>query len=302
MAHDHDHAYGNLKTAFFLNLVFTVIEFVGGLLTNSVAIMADAVHDAGDCLSLATAWRLQKLSEKSGDAVFTFGYRRFSVLGALVTGLVLIGGIAYVLSEAVPRLQNPEAVQPAGMIWMAVAGIAFNGLAVLRVRKGTSLNERLVSWHLLEDVLGWVAVLAGAIIISVWNLPVVDPLLSIGLSLFVLWNVVRNLKQVFRVFLQAAPKEFDEAAFRDRVSKLRKVTAVHDVRSWSMDGEHHVLTLHLVMGPDAERKDIVAAKDSVRALAEKQGFVHVTTDVELEGEPCSTTEGPAKESPSPHSH
>lgn len=142
-----------------------------------------------------------------------YGYRRYSLLGGLITAVVLIAGLAFILWHAVGRLFSPEPVNAPGMMILALIGVAFNGAAVLKVKKGSSLTEQVVSWHLLEDTLGWVAVLVGAGIMAVWDIPIIDPILSIGISLFVLWNVVRNLRQFFTVFLQLTPKEFDVLLF-----------------------------------------------------------------------------------------
>ena len=291
-AHQHQgHGQGdganNLGTAFFLNFGFTLLEIVGGLLTNSVAILADAVHDAGDSLSLGISWYLQKLSKKGPGASFTYGYERFSTLGALITGVVLLGGLGFVLFRAVPRLFNPEPVQAPGMIALAVIGIVVNGAAVLKTRQGHSLNEKVVSWHLLEDVLGWVAVLLGSIVMTIWDVPIVDPLLSIGISLFVLFNVARKLIKVGQVFLQSAPENFDLGEFQRRVVQMPLVTGTHHTHSWSIDGERHVLTTHIVMDAGATREDVVTVKRRVRELLEEHDFEHLTVEVELEGEECS---------------
>ncbi|MCB1132859.1 MAG: cation transporter, partial [Verrucomicrobiae bacterium] len=186
--HGHGHAStGNLKTAFLLNAAFTVIELIGGLLTNSVAILTDSLHDFGDSASLGLSWYFDHLSRKGRTPKHTYGFRRYRLLGGLITGIVLMAGLSVVLWQAVARLRDPEPVNAPGMIGLAVVGILFNGAAVLRVKKGASLTEKIAGWHLLEDTLGWVAVLAGAVVMMVWELPVIDPLLSIGISLFVLW-------------------------------------------------------------------------------------------------------------------
>ena len=284
--HHHHHHGGNLKFAFLLNLGFTVIEILGGLWTNSIAILSDAVHDLGDSLSLGIAWYFERMSHRGATPRNTYGYRRYSLLGGLVTAVVLLLGLAFILWQSVQRLFAPEPVHATGMIALAVLGVLFNGAAVLRVRRGSSLTERVVSWHLLEDMLGWVAVLVGAVAMAVWDLPIIDPLLSIGISLFILWNVVRNLRHFFDVFLQRTPPSFDVDAFERDMLRIPQVTGVHHVHSWSIDGEKHVMTTHLVMRPSATRADIVAAKQQVRELLDRGAFEHVTVDVELEGEDC----------------
>lgn len=288
MTHEHkDHgASGNIGIAFFLNFAFTIIELIGGLWTNSIAILSDALHDFGDCITLGFAWYLQRVSRRGGDHTFTYGYRRFSVLGALITGLVLLVGLLFIVWKAAARVMSPEQVYVPGMIAIAIVGIVFNGAAVLRVRRGSSLNEKVMSWHLLEDVLGWAAVLLGSVAMLIWDLPIIDPLLSIGISLFVLWNVIRNLRKVFMVFMQSAPKSFDPARFQRAVASLDKAVSIHHTHVWSIDGERHVLSTHLVMQPEATREEILAAKRRVHQLLKKHDFEHVTIDVELEGEEC----------------
>ena len=286
--HKHGESSGNIGVAFFLNLAFTILEVIGGLWTNSIAILSDALHDFGDCLSLGAAWYLQRLSNKSSDAQFTYGYRRFSVLGALITGLVLLGGLGFVLVKATGRLIDPEPVNAPGMIVIAIVGIIFNGAAVLRVKGGQSLNEKVVSWHLLEDVLGWIGVLVGSIAMSLWSLPIIDPILSIAISLFVLWNVVKNLRKVLLVMLQRAPKGFDLKRFKRALDDTPKLLSSHHTQTWSLDGERHVLSTHVVLEPDATRDEIIAAKRNVHAILGKHHFEHITVDVELLGEECAS--------------
>jgi cobalt-zinc-cadmium efflux system protein len=284
-SHDHRGAHG-LRAAFLLNLAFTLIELAGGFWTNSVAILTDALHDGGDCASLGIAWYLQKLSRKEADKRFTYGYGRFSTLGALITSIVLIGGLVVMLWHALDRLANPQEVYAPGMIGIAILGVLANGAAVLKTRHGTSLNERMVSWHLLEDVLGWAAVLVGAIAMSIWHLPVLDPLLSIAIALFVLWNVARNLRKVGAVFLQHAPASFPMEEFQRRIDALPKVVSHHHVHSWTIDGEHHVLSLHVVMQSNATRDEVIEVKRRIRTELTGEHFEHVTVDVEMEGESC----------------
>ena len=288
--HQHNHSEGakNLGAAFLLNLTFTVFEIAGGLLTNSVAILSDAVHDAGDSISLGLAWYLHRIASRQSDTNFTYGYRRFSALGALITGVLLVAGLGFVLLNAIPRLVNPEPVHGAGMMGMAVVGIVFNGAAALRLRGGSSINERLASWHLLEDVLGWAAVLVGSVFVLVWNLPIVDPILSIFISAFVLWNVGKNLRKVAAVFLQRVPDGFDTAQFVRRVLDLPQVKDVHHTHVWTLDGEHHVLTTHLVVDRAATREAVAGIKCKVTGFLAGEAFDHVTIDVEMEGEACAS--------------
>ncbi|WP_411826745.1 cation diffusion facilitator family transporter [Luteolibacter sp. AS25] len=285
--HNHDHQHGssgNLKLAFFLNLSFTIIEIFGGFWTNSIAILTDSVHDLGDSISLGLAWYFENLSKKGRTPLHTYGYRRFRLMGGLITGFMLLIGLSFVLYHAVLRLNHPQEVNAQGMIWLAVLGVAFNGIAVLRMKHGTSLTEKLVSWHLIEDALGWIAVLLGAGIMMIWDVPFIDPLLSICISLFVLWNVIRNLKKVFSVILQTVPEDFDITEFERKVTEVSEISSIHHVHCWSIDGESHVLSAHLVVNHGVENYAEIKAK--VRDFLDEHHFEHVTLEIVKEGESC----------------
>jgi cobalt-zinc-cadmium efflux system protein len=284
----HHHRGGsNLKLALLLNLVFVVLEIVGGIWTNSIAILSDALHDGADCFSLGLAWYLQKLSARRADAKFTYGYRRFSSLGALITGTVLVAGLSVIVWNAFQRLLQPEEVKVPGMLAIAVVGILLNGAAAWTLRGGRSLNEKVAGWHLVEDTLGWVAVLLGSAVMMVWDLPLIDPMLALLISCFILWNVGRNLKTVALVFLQSAPPGFDAEAFDRKLAEIPGVIGSHHTHTWTLDGESHVFSTHLVLASDSDRGTIAAAKQRVHDLLRDHAFTHSTVEVELEGELCS---------------
>lgn len=292
MSREHQHPHHgsdkNLKLAFFLNLGFTLLEIAGGFWTNSIAILTDAVHDLGDSISLGLAWYFEKLSHRGRTARHTYGYRRFRLLGGLITGLMLLAGLGFVLYHAVGRLSDPQEVRVPGMLVLAVLGVAFNGAAVLRLKRGSSLTEKLVSWHLIEDTLGWVAVLIGAGIMMIWEVPIVDPILSIGISLIVLWNVGRNLRKVLSVLLQTAPEGFDTDEFERRALEIDGVESLHHIHCWSIDGESHVLSAHLVLTRGA--KSIAVIKEQVRDLIDPHQFEHVTLETESPDDDCPQDE------------
>lgn len=291
--HHHHHSptdTANLSVAFWLNFLFCMLEFVGGFFTNSVAIMSDALHDLGDSLSLGLAWYFQKISKRKRDATFSYGYKRFSLLGALVNSLVLVVGSVFVLSETVQRLFHPEPSNAKGMLWFAMIGIAVNGAAVLRLKKGQSLNERAVMLHLMEDVLGWVAVLIGSLLMLWVDWPMIDPLLSLGITGYVLYNVYGNLKGVLRVILQAIPEELDEIKIKESLRKIPNVTGVHDLHLWTMDSQYHIMTVHVVCAASTTWQQTEAIKYEVKHEAEHFNIEHVTVEIEKENTLCEQKE------------
>jgi len=288
--HNHQHNTKNIKVAFFLNLTFTVVEIVGGIFTNSIAIISDALHDLGDSLSLGLAWYLEKLSGKRRDQRFSFGYRRLSLLAALINSIVLIGGSIFILSEAIPRLINPEAVNVAGMFWLAILGVTVNGISVLRLRGGTSLNERVVTWHLLEDVLGWVAVLIVSIVMYFKPLPILDPILSILIMVVVLWNVIKRLNETMVIFLQAIPAGVDIDQIETEIAGLKEISSIHDTHIWSLDGEHHIASTHIVIPNDWDSNESVEIRRKVRQIFANSNIDHVTIEIEVDGDECGTND------------
>lgn len=284
--HHHHHATGNLKLAFFLNLAFTVFEIFGGLYVNSIAIISDAVHDLGDSLSLGTAWYLQKKSEQKPDRKYSFGYARFSLLGALINALVLITGSIYVISEAVGRMFEPQSTDAKGMFFFALVGIAVNSYAAWKVSSGKSMNERLISWHLIEDVLGWTAILIGSIILLFKDLPYLDPALSLLITLYILWNVLKSLKETLFIFLQGIPEDVDPAIIEEKIIALDSVDSVHHTRVWSLEGQHHVFTTHVKLGRINSMSELLEVKENIKHILSEYPFKFYTIETELDRESC----------------
>lgn len=297
MNHDHHHSHqqhsdlGNIRLAFFLNLFFTAIEIIGGLWTNSLAILADAIHDLGDSFALGSAWFLERFSTKKGDVLYSYGYRRFSLLGALISAALLITGSMFILFHAVPRIFHPQQSYAPGMVLFAVMGIAVNGAAVLRLRGSTGINARMVAWHLLEDVLGWAAVLAISIILLFRDITFLDPLLSCLITLYVLFNVMKNLGSTFGIFMQGVPAGTDIEAIEKSLRDIEHVVGTHHTHIWSLDGTHHVLTTHVVVDQGATRDVILKIKERIRCILDTHDMIHSTVEIEYSDEECRITDG-----------
>jgi cobalt-zinc-cadmium efflux system protein len=286
--HDHDHNASSRRIGlvFFLNLGFAIIELVGGLLTNSTAILANGVHDLGDSLSLGGAWLLDRMGRKSANSEFTYGYRRLTLFGAFINSLVLIAGSLWVLSEAIPRLADPIMPVTEGMFALAILGVTVNGVAAYRMSKGATLNERVLNWHLLEDVLGWLAVLVVSVILQFADWPILDPILSIGFTLFILVNVLRNLWATGKLFHQAVPDRTLYERIHRSLLETDGVSEVHHQHLWSLDGEHHVLTAHVQVDVDLDTSKYGAIKDAISDALKHFELAHTTIEIELVQEDC----------------
>jgi cobalt-zinc-cadmium efflux system protein len=286
-AHGHVHATGNIALAFFLNTAFAVIELVGGLFTNSMAILSDALHDFGDSLSLGTAWYFQRKSRKARNSTYTYGYKRFSLLGAFINAVVLLTGSIFIIRESVARLFQPQQADAKGMLLLAILGISVNGFAMLRLRKGNSINEKVVSLHFLEDVLGWVAVLIGATVMLFAEVPMLDPILSLLIAIFVLFNVYRNMKPAVRIILQGVPATVSEDQVRELIKKNPAIADMHDFHIWTMDGDYHVLSMHIVVTHMMNLKEAGLLKEKIKQDLQQLNVSHATIEVEYDPEHCS---------------
>ncbi len=289
--HDHGHVHASgaaaLRTAFFINLAFTIVEVIGGWWTQSIAVLTDALHDAGDCLVLGTAWYLQRVAMKGRDAHYSYGYGRYSMLGGWLTSVVLIVGAVVMLVVSVPKLWAPAMPNADGMIGIAVFGLVMNGFAAWKLHAGHTLNERGAYLHLLEDVLGWAAVLVGGVIIHFTGLAFIDPLLSVGISLFILFNAIGTLRRGTGILMQEIPASIDMQVVRTRLMAIPHVTDLHDQHTWTLDGSFIVHTVHIVVEEvDLEGSQAIKckARDELKAL----GIHHATIELEWAGEECGT--------------
>ncbi|MGE3424778.1 MAG: cation diffusion facilitator family transporter [Dehalococcoidia bacterium] len=281
--HHHSGSVGRVRAAFFLNVAFTVVEVVGGILSGSIAILADAVHDLGDTVSLGAALVLEKRAQQRPNKRFSYGYRRLSAISALLTGTVLLVGSVFMIIASISRFSEPGQPHGWAMLGLAVFGVGVNGVASWYLSRGATANERILKWHLLEDVLGWCAVLVGSLLILVLDWTWIDPVLALAISGFVIWNVFRNLAKTMGLFLQEVPAGVDLERLEQSIESLDGVLDVHDLHVWSLDGEHHVLSCHTVAESATEPE---ALKRSIRERIGRHGRFHVTIELEFQGEAC----------------
>jgi len=294
MGHDHNHHShsdsSNLSIAFFLNLAFTIIEIIGGILTNSVAILSDALHDLGDSLSLGLAWYFQNLSKKAKDEKYSYGYKRFSLLGAIINSIILTVGSIFILQESIPRLFNPDPAEPKGMMVLALLGIIVNGAAIFKLKDDHGMNSKMVSLHLLEDVLGWVAVLIGSIVMYFFGLPIIDPLLSIAITCFVIYNVIINLRSTLKIILQGTPSSEKLQLVTSYFDNLSDIQGYHDLHLWSMDGSYNVLTSHIILEHSLPLAQLDELKSKIKEDLHQLNIDHCTLEFETSESDCDMNE------------
>ena len=272
----------NILIAFILNAAFSIFEFFGGLLTGSVAIISDAIHDVGDAISIGISYFFEKKSKKQPDDRYTFGYARYSVLGSTISTLFLLAGSVAVISNAISKMLNPSKINYNGMIILAVVGVIVNTLAAYFTHNDSSLNQRAVNLHMIEDVLGWIVVLAGAMVMKFTDFSLIDPILSVGVALFIFINAIKNLRKSTYILLEKAPEEISIVDVKESIMGIRGITDVHHIHLWSMDGHNNYATMHIVTSLDFHE-----TKNEVRKTLKERGIEHITLEIESENEVCN---------------
>ena len=242
--HHHKKAGENLAFVFFMNLIFNIVVIIGALATNSMAILADFIHDFSDTISIALAWFLERVAQKDSTDKYSYGYQRFSILGAVIISVFVIIMAFVILSEAIPRLFSPEGVDAGGMLVVAIVGIVFKSISVYKLHRGETFNEKAILFHQLGDVLEWIAILILSIVLIFWDgAPYLDPFVSIGIALWLIFNLGRNLYKSVEVLLQKTPDYFDVDEFKEAISNIDGINEIDDFHIWSLDGIDSVMTL-----------------------------------------------------------
>lgn len=296
LEHSHHHHHGcpthkNLKgkellIAFFLNLGFTAFELVGAYFSNSLAIFSDALHDLGDSFSLGMAYLLERYSFRNPDSKYTYGYRRFSLLGSLINAVLLLAGALWIIVESIERFKNPQEVKPELMLLFAIVGVAVNGYAAWRMSRQGGFNNRMVMVHLMEDVFGWLAVLIGSIVMMIKPVPELDAIMSFGISLFVIWNVFKVAKNLFGIFMQQIPEGLSVKSITQKVEALPGVLGTHAVQGWTIDGDSHSLTLHVRISHSSEFQDLINLKIKIKEIFDHHHILHSAIEFESDKEHC----------------
>jgi len=276
--HHHKKAGQNLAFVFFMNLAFNIIVVIGAVSTNSMAILSDFIHDLSDTISIALAWFLERVAQKEVSDKYSYGYQRFSILGAVIISIFVIIMAFVILSEAIPRLFAPEGVDAGGMFIVAIIGIIFKSISVYRLHRGETFNEKAILFHQLGDIFEWIAILVLSLILMFWEgAPYLDPFVSIGIAFWLIFNLGRNLIKSIQVLLQKTPDNFDVDEFKRLISEIDGVNAIDDFHIWSLDGIDSVMTLKV----DVDfGNDVEMIKEEIYEISKRYHVVDITIELE----------------------
>lgn len=265
--------------SFFLNLSYAIVEFIAGGVFGSSAVLADSVHDLGDAVAIGVSAVLETISNREEDSRYTLGYKRFSLLGALVTAVILMTGSVFVILENITKLFHPQPVNDEGILWLGIIAVTINVLASLVVRKGKTKNESILSLHFLEDTLGWVAVILMAIILRFTDWYILDPLLSLAISFFILSKAIPRFWSTLKIFLDAVPEGVDIEQVKSDLEQLEYVASVNQLNLWTMDGLEKNAIIHVCL---EHVKHMEVCKESIRDLLKTCGFQNITIEVDAD--------------------
>lgn len=272
-----------ILVAFLLNLFFTFVEVVGSMLTGSVTILSDAIHDFGDCIALGMAWRMEKLSRRPANERYQFGYRRFSVVAGLINNIILLMGGVVLIVTSVQRFFDPRPINGRGMLVFAVFGILINGIAMVLTARGKNINEKTISMHMLEDVLTWVAVFAVGVVMCFYELPVLDSVLSVGMTFVIFVGVLRNLKKIFGIITLRSPLTLREYRdLQEALTQLNALGVVEELRVYSLDGEDKNAEVCLVLYEEVAAEDLMQLDMQTRRCCESYGIAKAVIQVRYE--------------------
>lgn len=288
-------ANSQLSLAFFLNLLFAIVEFVGGILTNSTAIIADAFHDFMDAIAIGIAVYMDKFSKKDASVTFTYGYRRFSLLSAIIMSSILLIGAVFMIYNGIISINKPKEVNSLGMLGLAILGIIVNGFAFLRIKKGDSqenhnhahshshshtshdANSNAIMLHLLEDVLGWIAVLIGAAVMYFTNWFWIDSFLTIAIALFIAYNALKNLLSTFSILMQAVPKDINIEKIKTAILQLNDIQQITALNIWTIDGQQHIATIKV----QTNTNNFQEIKQHIQTVFTQQNISNVTIQIDF---------------------
>ena len=287
----------NIFIAFILNLFFSIFEFFGGIFTGSVAIISDSIHDFGDAISIGFSYFFEKKSKKKPDNKYTYGYIRYSIIGTLFTVTVLLLGSILVIYNSILKIMNPVEINYDGMIIFGVVGVVLNLIAAIITNGGHSLNQKVVSLHMLEDVLGWLVVLIGAIIMRFTDFSLLDPIMSIGVALFIMYEAIKTLIEASNIILEKTPKGINIEEIKKHLLSIDGIEDVHHIHIWSMDSEINYSTMHVV-----SHIDPITLKKLVKDELKEFGIEHSTIEIESSIDECMEKECVVRSTSHIHHH
>lgn len=289
-SHNYDHSHDHfalidtklIRYTLYLNLGFAIFELILALYTNSIALFSTTIHDFGDSAILLSTIFIEQFSLKGRNKRFTYGYRRFSLIGAIVNTVILLLGSFVILNSAIGRLVTPEVVKVDVLMYVGIIGIVVNMLGVRKLAQNTSPVHNALKVNLQIDVYNWIALFVSAIIINIFDLIAIDAYLSIVISGIMIVSAIKQLKGIFLIIMQSVPKNVDLEKIETVIISFDQVIDCHDLHIWSLDGDDYIASFHVVVTNETTLIELMDLKENIKLELEKHQINHATIEVDNE--------------------
>lgn len=276
----------NIKIAFLLNLVFSIIEAIGGILTNSISIISDSLHNLGDSITIGINYFFEKKSKKLPNKEYSYGYLRYTLLGSLIASFILLVGSVVIIYNVVPRLINPQDVNYDAMIIFGIFGLLINLYATIKVIRSKDKDKK-INTHLIEDTVIWLFLLIGSISIKVWNLIIIDPILSLLIAIYILYQVYKYMRNIYNIFMEKVPKNIKIDNIKKDIEENENIDNIHHIHIWSLDGVNSYMTAHIHLNKVLSEEEIIKTKNDIKNKLKDNKINHVTLEIEYFNEKCN---------------
>ena len=285
--HHHHHAVNekNLLAATFLNLVITIVEIAGGILSGSLALLSDALHNLSDTFATFIAYLATLIGKREANQKKTFGYKRLEILAALINAVILIVMSVFLVREAWLRLQDPAPIDSMIMLVVGMIGLLANLYAVLILRKdaGKSINVKAAYIHLIGDSLSSVVVILGGVMIRIFKIDWIDPVITVLISIYIIRSGFLILKQSVNILMQSAPEHLDLSQIKFRVEQVPEVQNIHHIHSWMLTDQEVHMEAHVELKNDLRLSQVKLIHETIEHFLRKDfGIAHITLQFEFE--------------------
>lgn len=284
--YDHSHYHSSNGTnkkivgVFFLNVIIAIVELIAGVVSGSTTLISNFLHDFGDSVVMLLTYFFEKKSLKQRDDIYTYGYRRFSVLGAFINLFVLFVGSILIINFAVHTLFIEKIINEKIVIFISIVGLIVNLIAYIMFKNKKGITEEKIALNFKIDIISLLIILIANIVIWITKIYMIDSLLSIVFGIWILKEVFTNFKEIFYILMQAKPDDVDIEKVMDYLLSIDIIEDIHDLHIWSLDGEDYILSMHLVVSDSTTQEETLVLKENVKIGLEKFGLNHSTIETE----------------------
>lgn len=278
----------NIKIAFLLNLAFSIVEAIGGILTNSISIISDSLHNLGDSITIGINYIFEKKSKKLPNKEYSYGYLRYTMLGSLIASFILLVGSVIIIYNVVPRLIKPLSVNYDAMIIFGIFGLLINLYATIKIIRSKDKDKK-INTHMIEDTVIWLFILTGSICIKMFDLVIIDPILSLLIAVYILYQVYKYMKNIYNIFMEKVPKNVKIDEIKKDIESNENIDNVHHIHIWSMDGVNNYMTAHIHLNKILNEEEIIKTKNDVKNKLKEDKINHITLEVEYFNEKCDSS-------------